>query len=124
MTYMFNGGLYHDACIIEELLAAGELAPAARDMEASEALWWAREANAIDEDHGSDEWPVSLSPQEEAEHEDASCDRCLHLLTDDAPCDAEDPLKREGYACCYRLHHSTEFPHRFVKTDDDDTTGA
>lgn len=122
MSFMFNGGLYHDACIIEELIGQGELAPGARGMEASEALWWAREANAIDKDHGSDEWPVSLSPQEDQheDNEDASCDRCLRLLTDDAPCDAEDPLKRTGYACCYRLHHdTTKFAHRFVKTDDD-----
>lgn len=120
MTYMFNGGLYHDECIIEELIGAGELSPAARDMGVDEVLDQARQANAIDEDHGSDEWPVSLSPQEE-QHEDnegASCDRCLRLLEDEAPCDAEDPYKRTGYACVYKLHHKGFPEHRFEKTDD------
>jgi hypothetical protein len=74
MTYMFNGGLYHDACIIENCWLLVSLLPAAGTWRPAKR-WWAREANAIDEDHGSDEWPVSLAPQEEAEHEDASCDR-------------------------------------------------
>lgn len=118
MTYMFNGGLYHDECIVEDLIRAGELAPAARDMAVSEVMWQGMSANAIDEDHGSDEWPVSLSPQEEAEHEGGSCDRCLRLLEDEPPCDAEDPYKRTGYACVYRLHHKGFPEHRFEKSDD------
>jgi hypothetical protein len=116
MTYMFNGGLYHDACIVEDLIRAGELSPAARDMAVDEVMEQGREANAIDENHGSEEWPVSLSPQEEDEHEDGSCDSCLNLLTDEPPCLAPDPLKRQDYACCYRLHHSGD--HRWEPTDD------
>ena len=34
------------------------------------------------------------------------------------PCAAVDPQQREQHGCCYRQGHSSEFPHRFVPTDD------
>jgi hypothetical protein len=36
------------------------------------------------------------------------------------PCDAVDPLNRQGFGCCYRLGHSTELAHRFVKENNMD----
>jgi len=115
MPYMFNADLYHDDCIIEELISCGELAPAARDMAVDEALWQAQQANCIEEPFGSDEWPVSLSPQEQGE--DDTCGRCLNRLEDDPPCDVPDPQNRPGFACVYRLRHSSQFPHRFQDPD-------
>lgn len=90
-AYIFNADVYHPRCIIEELIGTRELAPAARDMPVSEALWWAASANAINMDdecsYDSGEWPKSVlygvGGEEVDEDNPPHCGRCLGLIEDD-----------------------------------------
>lgn len=79
--YTYNAALWHPHCIIEGWIQAGELSPAARDMDPGEVFWQYAEANGLDElDRGdSEQLPQPVFADQDTTED--SCDACLEPLT-------------------------------------------
>lgn len=77
--YTFHTDQLHPQCLVERLLASGELSPAARDMSTEQVLWQYTEANALEQ--GDEDYPEAMfySP----DLSDERCDHCGELFLED-----------------------------------------
>lgn len=74
IAYTRDADIFHPECLRGAMVRQGELAPAALDMDVSEALWQYVEANALDE--GDEDYPNPVFADQANETGEYPCGIC------------------------------------------------